>query len=877
MKNLAFATVIILLFSIKSTAQIKSYTSERISNSEIKVDGKFNESAWDLVNWAGEFSQYEPNEGDDPSQNTEFKIVYDENNLYIAIKAFDSEPDKIEKRLSRRDSWDGDLVVVQIDSYFDKKTAFLFSVNAAGVRNDGVVSNDNMHDEDDTWDPIWLAKTELTDFGWAAEIKIPLSQLRFGKKENQVWGLEVGRYIFRNSEWSVWQPIPKENSGWVSRFGELNGLKDLTPKRQFEIAPYVSTKLNLYEADEENPYADGKDVFFNAGVDGKIGLTNDLTLDFAVNPDFGQVEADPSEVNLSAFESFFAEKRPFFVEGSNITDYQITPGGSPWSSDNLFYSRRIGRSPQYYIEDDLADDEYADIPGNSGILGAVKLTGKTKKGFSIGIIESLVNNEYAKISLNGEERKEIVEPLTNYFAGRLQKDLNKGNTIIGGMITSTNRFINEESLNFLNDNAYTGGLDFRQYFKDKKYYISTSWIGSRIQGSTEAITSQQESSRRYFQRPDADYMIYDTSRTSLSGYGGNFLFTKQVSKGFSFMANVTWRSPGLELNDMGYMRRGNSIFQYIWAGYNITEPVSVFRRISISGNQWAGFDFGGTNTFDGGNVNVWTQFKNLWSVGFNLSAEFNNTDNNALRGGPALKSPGNYNYFVSFGTNPTKKLRVFGYFWSNEGFEDSYNGYGIDGNLIYHPFNFITISLNPSFNYWNTDLQYLTTESFEGEDRYLFGEIEQKTFSLTSRIDINITPDFTIQYYGAPFISAAIFSDYKKITDPKADEYLNRFSIFNDSEIDYLSNDELYGINENGQGDYDYYFDKPDFNYQQFRSNLVLRWEYKPGSLLFLVWSQDKTDSFSDGSFNFGDDIKSMFKITSNDTFLVKFSYRFIL
>jgi hypothetical protein len=870
---------IIILFSLISVifGQSRSYTTKKVSNSTIKIDGLFSENEWNSVNWEGDFTQYEPNEGESPSQRSEFKIIYDENNLYIAVRSFDSEVEKIEKRLSRRDSWDGDLVIVQIDSYYDKKTAFMFSVNAAGVRNDAVITNDNMNEEDDTWDPIWTAKTNINEEGWSAEFKIPLSQLRFSNTINQIWGIQIGRYIFRNSEWSIWQAIPKENSGWVSRFGQLDGLKDLKPKRQIEIAPYVSTGINLYEAEEGNPYADGSDVLYNGGIDGKVGITNDLTLDFAVNPDFGQVEADPSEVNLSAFETFFAEKRPFFVEGNNITNYQITPGGNPWSSDNLFYSRRIGRSPQYYIEDDLGENEYLKIPGNTRILGALKLTGKTKKGYSIGIIESLANNQYAKVSLDGEERKEIVEPMTNYFAGRLQKDMNEGNTILGGMITSTNRFINDDQLNFLNDNAYTGGIDFRQYFSDKKYYISTSFVGSHIQGSTDAITAQQESSRRYFYRPDADYMTYDTSRTSLSGYGGNFLFTKQVNKGLSFMANITWRSPGLELNDMGYMRRANTVFQYIWAGYRITEPFFIFRSIGINGNQWTGWDFGGTNTFKGGNINAWFQFTNLWSFGFNVSTELNNIDNNILRGGPAMKTPGNFNYSLSFSTNSTKKLSLSGWYWSNGSYEKSFKGDGIYANLTYHPFNFISVTLSSEYSNWKSDLQYLSTEEYMNEDQFLFGKIDQKTFSLTARLNINITPDFTIQYYGAPFISAAEFDEYKKITDPFADEYSDRFYIFNENEIDYISQDAIWGIREQGNTDYNYFIENPDFNYQQFRSNLVLRWEYKPGSLLYLVWSQDKTDSFSNGSFNFGDDMKSMFKITSNDIFMIKFSYRFIL
>lgn len=875
MKKLFYLILVILTLSSTADSQQRIYATEKVDASGIKTDGSIDETVWNQVEWSGEFTQFEPNEGDKPSQKTEFKILYDENNIYIAIKAYDTEPEKIEKRLSRRDSWDGDLVVVQFDSYYDKKTAFIFAVNAAGVRNDAVITGDNLNNDDDTWDPIWSAKTALTDFGWSAEMRIPLSQLRFGKKENQVWGLETGRYIFRNSEWSIWQHISKETSGWVSRFGELTGLSDLKPKRQIEIAPYVSTKLSLYEAEERNPFADGQDLSFNAGIDGKIGITNDMTLDFAINPDFGQVEADPSEVNLTAFETFFSEKRPFFVEGNNITDYAITPGGSPWSSDNLFYSRRLGSSPHYYP--DLADGEYMNMPNNTRILGALKLTGKTKKGLSIGLIESFTNEENAEIDLNGERRKEVVEPYTNYFAGRIQKDMNDGNTVFGSMITSTNRFINVEHLNFLNTNAYTGGIDFKQYFKDKKYQITTTFVGSYIEGSEEAITEQQLSSKRYYQRPDADYLIYDTTSTSLSGYGGNFLFTKQVSKGLSFMANVTWRSPGVELNDIGYMRRANSIFQYLWAGYRITEPFSIFRSININANQWAGWDFGGTNTFKGGNINAWSQFTNLWTFNFNVSAELNNIDNSILRGGPAMNIPGNYNYSFGFGTNSTKKFRAGAHFWNNCGFDDSFKYYGIFSSISYHPFNFLSISLSPDYYYRNADLQYVSTETYESEDQYLFGEIHQKTFSVTARIDLNITPDFTIQYYGAPFISAAVYSNFKKITDPKANLYNDRFHIFSNNEIGYLPEDESYGISETGNGNYDYFIGLPDFNYRQFRSNLVLRWEYKPGSLLYVVWSQDKTDAVSDGTFDLGNDLKNMFKINSYDIFLIKFSYRFIL
>ncbi len=866
-----------VFLSLYGVSQNRSYTTKKISEHQIKIDGITDEKVWSEAEEGDDFLQFDPTEKAPPSQKTIFKILYDENNIYVAIRAYDTEPKKIEKRMSRRDSWEGDMLVVQFDSYYDKKTAFVFAVNAAGVRNDAVTSNDNINNDDPTWDPIWYAKTSTDASGWTAEMKIPLSQLRFGKKEHQIWGLQVGRYIFRNNEWDIWQMVSKDKPGWVSRFGTLRGLTNLEPKRQIEIAPYASLKYEHYEKEEGNPFADGSDWYYNAGIDGKIGITNDLTLNFAVNPDFGQVEADPSEVNLTAFETFFAEKRPFFVEGSNITNYKLTPGGSPWSRDNLFYSRRIGRSPQYYIYGDLSENEYAKIPENTSILGALKLTGKTKNGWSVGIVESFTNKTYAEIDSSGTRKKEAVEPYTNYFAGRLQKDLNGGNTIIGGMLTSVNRILDVEHLDFLNKNAYTGGADFMQYFKDKKYFVSLKLAGSYINGSTNAISEQQLSSRRYFQRPDADYLTYDSTLTSLTGHGGNFTAGKQSPKGFSYGVNFSWRSPGFELNDVGYLRRSNSLFQFLWVNYNITEPFSIFRTINLSANEWTGGDFGGISTFLGGNLSGRAQFKNLWSLRINVSKERYNIDNTLLRGGPAIKTPGSFQFGANAGSNSAKKLKFFVGFNNKIKGNNSGKSYGIYGRISYQPLNVLSVSMSPRFNYNNSELQYVETVDFQDGERYIFASIDQKTFALTIRINYNITPDFTIQYYGAPFVSAAQYVDFKKITDPKADNYNDRFSVFSGNQISYIPEYEAYGINELPGDDYDYYFYYPDFNFRQFRSNLVLRWEYKPGSLFYFVWSQDKTDAVSDGDFNLNKSIKEMVKITPLDVFLIKFSYRFIL
>ena len=413
--------------------------------------------------------------------------------------------------MSRRDGFDGDWVEVNIDSYFDQRTAFSFTASVSGVKGDEAITN-NGNNWDATWDPIWHLETSIDNKGWVAEIQIPFTQLRFSNNAEQIWGLQFTRRFFRKEELSNWQYIPQDEAGWVHHFGELRGIKGIQPKKQMEISPYVVSKMNTYEKKPGNPFADGRDYGYDIGLDGKIGVTNDFTLDFTINPDFGQVEADPSEVNLTAFESYFEEKRPFFIEGRNITDFQLSDGGNPFSSDNLFYSRRIGRSPHYYPE--LNDNEYADVPDRTRILGAAKLTGKTKNGLSLGFIESVTTQEKADVLRDGQKGKEMVEPWSNYFVGRLQKDMNEGNTILGGLITSTNRFNMTENLDYLNRNAYSGGIDFTQYWGEKKYYVKFNYTMSHIMGTEEAMIYQQESSRRYFQRPDNTYATSDSTRNT---------------------------------------------------------------------------------------------------------------------------------------------------------------------------------------------------------------------------------------------------------------------------------------------------------------------------------------------------------------------------
>ena len=864
--------VILLLISLNSLAQNKEYVGSGLQVTAPVIDGIPDDEAWKFGIWSGDFVQYEPHNGSNPTQKTEFILLYDDKNIYMLFKVYDNEPHLIEKRMSRRDGWEGDRIAVEFDSYNDMRTAFGFGVSASGVKSDGILSNNEMI-IDFTWDPIWYVKTSVFSDGWIAEMKIPLSQLRFNRDKEQIWGFQIIRYLSRKQETSSWSHIPESSSGWVSHFGKLKGLHNLSSLKQVEIAPYISCKMDNYTADVDNPFSTGRDYFFEAGVDGKIGITNDFTLDFAINPDFGQVEADPSEVNLTAYESYFQEKRPFFVEGNNIIDFPFTPGDSPWSADNLFYSRRIGREPQYFPE--LDDNEFAMSPSNTRILGALKLSGKTKDGWSVGILESVTNKEKVEISKGDIKYSEYAEPLTNYFLTRVQRDLDGGNTIMGGMVTSTYRDIKGNELNFLNSSSLTGGLDFAQFFKDKKYSLWANIGYSYIEGSKESILEQQLSSRRYFQRPDADYITLDSSRVSLAGHAGRLSFSKNANSGLRYTALVTWRSPGFESNDMGFMRRANSIFHYFWVGYAITKPFLIFRRIDINANEWAGFDFGGTNTFFGGNLSIFAQFSNLWTINGSISREGLNFDDSALRGGPGLYIPGNLSYNFEIGSNSSKSFYAETGFWSAKADNNSGSSFFAWTNIVYRPHKTLEIGIQPNYSENISELQYVDQQSVNGEDKYIFAKINQKTVNLVLRINYNITPDLTLQYYSAPFISAGYYSEFKSITDPLAYDYNNRFAIFDGSQITYLPDNNQYGISESGNPDYDYIIDNPEFNFRQFRSNMVLRWEYTPGSVLFLVWSQSITDNVENGEFNYFNDLENLFKVGPSDVFMLKLSYRF--
>ncbi|MCE1197914.1 MAG: carbohydrate binding family 9 domain-containing protein [Marinilabiliales bacterium] len=830
----------------------KTYLAEKC-RSEIVLDGDPDEPAWEGP-WEGGFVQREPYENKQPSQDTQFKVCFDDEFIYVAIKALDTAPDSIVNRLSRRDKMDGDVVGILFDSYHDRRTAFAFFVSASGVKTDQTFSEDGAV-EDLTWDPIWYVKTRKHTWGWCAEMKIPLTQLRFEKGSGKIWGMDVLRTLFRKNELSLWQPISRTSPGFTSLFGEIRFNGDLKPRKQIDLTPYVTAKVNTYPREEGNPFSTGSENKFNAGLDGKIGVTNDLTLDLSINPDFGQVEADPSQVNLTAYETFFVEKRPFFIEGNNITRFQLGFGDGDLSTEQLFYSRRIGRKPQY--SPDVPSDQYIKEPEFSPILAAAKLTGKTSKGLSVGIIESLGGKESASLGDANQSHTIAVEPFTSYFVGRIQKDFKGGNTILGLMATSTDRKLDDQALiDYLHKNGRSAGIDFKQYFHKKEWLFQLNTVFSQVNGSKEAIDRTQTSSVHLFQRPDATHLDYNPNATSLSGQGGNIQLLK-VGGRFNCLFATMWKSPGLDLNDIGYLRSTDEIFQVTWMGYRFTKPLGIMRSAQINFNQWNLWDFSGTHILTGGNFNGHLQLTNQWSfhAGFNMDTE--SLQASQLRGGPMMLIPGDRSLWYYIVSDPRKKISF------------QYRGMHLRQNNESASMDQYAPSRNKN------DLQYIDALDYGNSKRYVLGDIDQKIFSFSFRVNLNILPNLTVQYWGQPFITAGKYSRYKYVTQARAKAYAQRFMLLTPAQVMGPDENDTFGIDENKDGQVDYRFDNPNFNFKEFLSNLVVRWEYLPGSTLYLVWSQNRRLTDTSGNFDYWENFRQLYQEQKpNNTVMLKLSYR---
>jgi hypothetical protein len=866
--------IFILFLFVKLSAQEslpkRIYTTQRLDNALV-IDGDFSDAGWNAVAWSSDFVEKTPNEGTSPAFQTQFKVLYDAQFLYVAIRAFDENPALIQQRLTRRDGFAGDRVNVIIDSYHDKRTAFVFTTTAAGVNGEEIATQ-NGNKWDDSWNPIWYTNAKIVAKGWTAEMKIPISQLRFGNDTAQIWGFNVARNLFRENERSLWQRIPNDQAGFISESGELHGLINLKSQKQLEIQPFTVLQYDKYQAETGNPYKDGSDFKINGGLDAKIGITNDLTLDLTVNPDFGQVEADPGAIALDGFQIFFEEQRPFFVENKNIFDFKFANG-----RDNLFYSRRIGGSPNRTAN--LADGEFADEPLNATILGAAKFSGKTKNGWSIGVLESVTANEFAEIKqVDGQRRKEIVAPLTNYFVGRAQKDFNKRNSFIGGIFTATNRDL-AGNFSELHKAAYTVGIDFQHNWKNRDYYFEGNTILSHVKGSKTAILETQQSISRSFQRVDATHVNVDPNRTSLTGTGGRIEVGKKGGGNWRYNGGFVWRSPELELNDIGFLRQTDEMIQYADLRYLWQVPTKIYRDIELRLEQNTTYDFGGNFNKLSTEFRARLNWLNNWDTNIGAGTNSNVYENSFLRGGPRWHSPNNYFVYTFVGSDATQKFSFRLGFIQSESQQEVFKSNRYVFRTNYKPFDAFSISLNTEFRKTINKAQYVKTVDFDTEKRYVLGKIDNETWTTTLRMNYSLNPNFSIQFYGQPFISRGRYADFNYVNAPTASRFEDRVNLYNTNQISAgldADNNAIYSIDETQNGFEDYRFQKPDFSFAQLQTNLVVRWEYIPGSELFFVWARGGSDSVNPEN-SLGSSLRSqVFDAPLQDTFVIKATYRFI-
>jgi hypothetical protein len=868
-----------------STANTKPGTTRVIravrASSRITIDGRLTEPAWSAAPVSGDFTQSYPKIGAPPTDPSEAKVVYDDDALYIGVRMYDKHPDSVAAQLARRDATGiySDWLHVVIDSYHDRRNAFRFSVNPRGVQKDVLHSDDR--NEDLNWDAVWQVATTVDSLGWVAEYRIPFSQLRFAnspKGVERLWGIQIQRDIARRNERDSWSPWKQTDPGYVSFSGDLAGIVDIPTPRRLELMPYVSTKLTRAPGNKANPFYRANDAKPSAGADLKYGLPSGLTLTATVNPDFGQVEVDPAVVNLSAYETFFPEKRPFFVEGASIFNIGSIQGGPSYGNQQIFYSRRIGRQPQRF-----ADGVYVDAPDATTILGATKLTGKAGH-WTIGVLDALTAEETAGLIDASNARLETpVEPMTNYFVGRVQRELRQGNTFISLGGTAVNRNLSDSVFrNLLRSRADVGSLDFEHRWNNRQWTFTGALAKSRIGGTQAVITNAQRSSARYYQRPDADYLEVNPALNSLDGYSAKLGINKAGD--WTFAATAKDVSPGFEVNDLGFMGRVDYRNLGTSVSYNNFQPGKLFRSFS--------YYLGTNHAWNHGGDKIWTSmftsesfnFNNLWAIYAGGEYDPGELDDRLTRGGPLGRQPTTYGGYIEVDTDQRQTLS---YLLNADYYGDQDHGYNKDATIGFtiRPTSSIRVTFSPTVNLYRNSAQYvqassdaLATSTYGR--RYVFGNLFQTTLSATTRVEWTLSPLLSFQLYAQPFASAGKFRDYKELSQPGTRDY-NYYGRDNGSTLTPVTDPTSHKITSftvdpDGPGVApSFSIDNQDFRTHSLRGNAVMRWEYRPGSALFFVWQQERSDFLPfEGSFRTRREAKEIFGRPSN-VFLVKATYWF--
>jgi hypothetical protein len=829
----------------------------------ITLDGRLDEAVWGAAPPITAFTQLDPDEGQPVSERTEVYFTYDAEALYIGARLSDSGP--VSRRLARRDTplEDSDWFIVALDSHHDHLTAYRFWVNPAGVRRDEVFTSGGNRagtvttggavierggQADASWDPVWSAATSVNASGWVAEMRIPFGQLRFSRADVQTWGLQVERRIARKQEQALFAFVPKDQPAGVALYGHLEGLQGIQAPRPLEVLPYTSGRLLRRPVVAQNPSVSFPNPFQSrsaasggVGADVKYRLTSNFTLDATLNPEFGQVEQDPAVVNLTAFETRFDERRPFFVEGAEIMRFGTSVLGNPEGGPpQLVYSRRVGRAPQLATPRDAV---YADMPETTTILGAAKLTGRTVNGWSVGVLQAVTQRETGiLIDANEQRREAVVEPMSNYFAGRLRRDFDAGRTTVGGMFTSVHRRLDGEAATTqLRSSAYAGGIDFRTETADRVWSIFGSFSPSFIRGSPAGIAATQRSSAHFFQRPDATHLNYDPEATSMFGYRAQIDAGKRAGTWIWNVA-VTATSPGYEINDLGFQLNADRILLDPNVTYEQNRPGRLFRRWSLRFGPDNDFNYGGDLIRS---ISMWTfqsQLHNFWtnSVRFHWIAPV--MSDRLTRGGPLTRMPPGWLAGFDVGSDPRLRYSVAG------GLTHTSDRAGMEQTTAsltagIRPASNWNIRVGPSLNRVHLPAQYVTTvvdptAAATYGSRYVFAALDQTTLGIDTRLNVTFTPALSLELYAQPFLATNDFGALKELRAPRTFDFLEY-----GTDIGTLTREPgaTSLIDPDGDGPAQpFRVADRDFNLNSLRGNAVMRWEWRPGSTMFLVWQQDR-------------------------------------
>jgi hypothetical protein len=803
----------------------------------IHLDGKLDESAWAQAPVTDVFTQIDPLEGQPASQKTEVRVVYDDDALYVGARLHDSGP--ITARLGRRDMplGDSDWFGVMIDSYHDHRTAFGFDVNPLGVRRDEVKTIDQ---DDNSWDPVWEVATARDSTGWVAEYRIPFSQLRFGSAADQVWGIQFERVIGRNREYAVSTFIPKRERGGVPRYGHLSGLHDVQAGKRLEFLPYTVSRAEYIDRGP-NPYKTREEYNAAAGLDAFVRASSNLTMNATLNPDFGQVEVDPAVVNLGVYETFFQEKRPFFVEGSEIFAF----GAEGTSGGRLFYTRRIGREPSL-----SPPTPRADVPDATTILGAAKLSGKAA-GWSLGVLEAVTDREKARYrAADDVDRQMTVEPLSNYFVARARRELRDGRTFVGGIVSAVNRRLDTDVLAAtLRESAYAGGVDFRHELGDRTWVVQGDAEASRIAGTTSAMVLVQEQPNHYLQRPDADHLEVDSGATSLTGYSVNMSLAKQQGEHWRGSIAGALTSPRYEVNDMGFSYRTDRKDAQLDLRYVENRPGTLWRRWETTGSVRSEHNYAFDPILTIATLGVDAQTVGYWTVAVNAQRFFTAYDDRLTRGGPMALRPANVNASLMLESDTRKPVTMGLGLVGTRGDYDQWSwNLGLEvGVKASSRWN---ITMTPSVTRQRVAAQYVATADDASYaptfgHRYVFAPLDQTEVGLETRFNLTFTPRLTLETYVQPLISSADYGSASQLVAPKTFDFVPYAGAVPDL----------------------------DFNLRSLRGNAVLRWEWRQGSTLYVAWQQRRADLAEDGSFALGRDRRALFRARPDDIFVVKVNY----